>query len=161
VQASRLGTSISLVLLCGCGIIAIVMALRLGLWRDGSPGPGLFPFVASVGIVSLSGLGMIGKLLGPGLAASGNRAALTLPRAALWRIGIYMLALAGYAVLLEVLGFYATTVLVLFVILKLAERLSWRLTMPLILGALLFTHLLFAWGLGVYFPRGTLWDAFS
>ncbi len=157
-QASRIGTLLSLVLLCGCGVIAIVMALQLGLWRDGSPGPGLFPFVASSGIVLLSGFSMLFKILAPGGGAASEEA--VLPMAGLTRVGIYMGALIGYAVLLETLGFFGSTVLGLFVILKFAERLSWRITVPLILGALLFTHLLFERGLGVYFPKGTLWEMF-
>ena len=77
-----------------------------------------------------------------------------------WRVAIYVATLIGYALLLEPLGFYAATALVLFAILRLAERLQWRTVLPLILGALLFTHLLFARWLGVYFPKGSFWDVF-
>ncbi len=157
-QATRFGSLISLALLCVAGVIAIVMALRLGLWRDGSPGPGLFPFLASAGIVLLSGIGIIAAVLRPDAPA--DQPAVAISMQGIRRIAVYMAALIGYAFLLEPLGFYATTALALFVILKLAEGLRWRIVAPLILGALLFTHLLFERALGVYFPKGNLWDFF-
>ena len=158
-QVTRFGNLASLALLCGAGIIAIAMALKLGVWRDGSPGPGLFPFLASVGIVSLSAIGMataawrLRQVAGQGDTAAG------LNRQGLLRVAVYTAALLGYALLLETLGFYVTTVLVLFVILKLAERLSWRIVVPVILGALVFTYLLFQRALGVYFAKGSVWES--
>jgi putative tricarboxylic transport membrane protein len=158
-QATRLSRLISLVLLCGAGVVAIVMALRLGLWRDGSPGPGLFPFFASVGIVTLSAAGMMIAFL-PARAPAPQEVAPGLDRRGIRRVAFYVVTLLGYALLLEVLGFYVATTLALLLILWLAERLSWWVIGPLIAGALIFTHLLFARWLGVYFPGGWLWDAF-
>ncbi|MBI4537161.1 MAG: tripartite tricarboxylate transporter TctB family protein [candidate division NC10 bacterium] len=153
VQSTRLGRLCSLGLLWAVGILAIAMALRLGLWRSGSPGPGLFPFLAALAIVVLATIGMMAAALRRWPAAPAE----TIHARGRWRIALYVVALIAYALLLEPLGFHAATTLALLVISRAAERLRWRTVVPLIAGTLFFTHLVFARWLGVYFPAGTLW----
>ena len=45
--------------LAAAGLGALVIALRLGLWRQNSPGEGLFPFLAALAMVSFSVAGLV------------------------------------------------------------------------------------------------------
>ena len=43
----------------GIGLIALAISLRLGLWRQSSPGEGLFPFLAALAMVAFSVAGLV------------------------------------------------------------------------------------------------------
>jgi hypothetical protein len=136
--------------------VAVIMAMQLGLWRDGSPGPGLFPFFVSCGMVILGVLGIFFALLrgqpgeaGPAVAFQGRL-----------RVAIYMIALLLYAGSIEYIGFYVATTVILAVILMAAEGRSWRIALPVIAGTLVFVNVVFDRWLDVYFPSGSLWDNF-
>ena len=40
--------------LAGVGLVALAISLRLGLWRQSSPGEGLFPFLTALAMVTFS-----------------------------------------------------------------------------------------------------------
>ena len=40
--------------LAGVGLVAVAISLRLGLWRQSSPGEGLFPFLTALAMVTFS-----------------------------------------------------------------------------------------------------------
>ena len=65
--------------LAGIGLVALAISLRLGLWRQSSPGEGLFPFLTALAMVMFSVAGLVRDWLRREAAAAragGDRAGL-------------------------------------------------------------------------------------
>ena len=106
--------------LAGIGLVALAISLRLGLWRQSSPGEGLFPFLTALAMVTFSVAGLVRDWLRREAAparAGGDRAGLI-------RVGAYLGALVFYAVSLEFLGFIVATALTITFILRVRRALS-------------------------------------
>jgi Tripartite tricarboxylate transporter TctB family len=143
------------VLLTAAGAYAIGVALSLGLWRQNSPGEGLFPFIAAT-FVTVFSLGcLVGTWRARAMPAGPADTAL---RATLLRVGAYLAGLIVYAATLDALGFSVATVLVVTFILRVAEGYPWRTTLVLSIGAAVICHILFVRWLGAILPTGYLWD---
>jgi putative tricarboxylic transport membrane protein len=145
------------VLLVAAGAYAVAVALRLGLWRQNSPGEGLFPFLAAVSMTVFGLVGLAGVLRGQ--EASGQAAAADL-RGTLLRVGAYLVGLVVYAGALDAFGFIVSTIVVVVFILRFAEGYSWRTTLALAVGTAAGCHVLFVRWLGAILPTGYLWDRF-
>lgn len=158
VRASPAGRAASFVLLAAVGLYAAHFSWSIGLWRGSSPGEGLFPFfaAAAVTILSLAGLATLALERRSASAAIGR-----LEPGAIRRLGYYVAALVFYGGTLELLGFFASTILSLTFILAVAERYSWRMTLTLVVGTVIGSYVLFVLWLGVIFPEGTLWQVFD
>jgi len=155
--ASRTGRAVSLVLLALVGLYAACFSWTIGLWRGSSPGEGLFPFFAALAVTLLSVVGLFALRLE---SRHREEAPTRLEPGAVRRLGFYLAALMFYGATLELLGFFVSTILSLTFILSVAERYSWRMTLTLVAGTVVGSHLLFAVWLGVIFPEGILWQAF-
>src|SRR3981081_4962572 len=90
-------------LLTAAGVYALGEAWRLGLWRQGSPGEGLFPFLTAIGMTGFAAL-CLGAALREPEAPAQARAPAEL-RAMLLRIGAYLAALLFYAVAFDPIRF--------------------------------------------------------
>ena len=144
--------------LAGIGLIALAITLRLGLWRQSSPGEGLFPFLTALAMVTFSVAGLVRDWLRREAAAA--RAGRD--RTGLIRVGAYLGALVFYAVSLEFLGFIVATALTVIFILRAAERYPWAATLALTAGTVIGCQVLFVLWLGAMLPTGTLWaDVFQ
>jgi hypothetical protein len=75
-----------------------------------------------------------------------------------WRVSAYLVGLVFYAGALDALGFAASTIIVVVFILRFAERLTWRTTLAVAVGAAATCQILFVRWLGAILPTGTLWD---
>src|SRR5262245_10563694 len=137
------------------GLAALAIALRLGLWRQNSPGEGLFPFLAALAMVGLSAAGL-GRDWIKRSAAQGQA---TGDRGGLLRVAAYLGALVFYAASLEFLGFITASALTLVFILRFAERYSWLATLALTAGTVIGCQILFVLWLGAILPTGTLWTS--
>jgi hypothetical protein len=137
--------------LAAIGVVALVIALRLGLWRQNSPGEGLFPFLAALAMVAFSAAGLVRDVTLETARAGANE------RTDLLRVAAYLGALVFYAVSLEFLGFIVATAVTIAFILRRAERYSWRATLALTAGTVVGCQLLFVLWLGAMLPTGTLW----
>jgi hypothetical protein len=104
-------------------------------------------------MVLIGVIGMIAAMLrsSPGTITPGTSPAGRL------RIAVYLISLLAYAALLNVIGFYLATALVLLVILKFVERLDWIVVLAAIAGIVIVVYLIFTLGFGVSFPTGSLW----
>ena len=145
------------VFLVAAGVYAIAASLGLGLWRQNSPGEGLFPFIAATAVTAFSLAGLAGVL--------STRSAPTQPddsehelRTTVLRLGAYLAALIFYAAVLDALGFIVSTVLVVVFILRIAEGYGWRMTLGVAAGTAVGCHVLFVYWLGAILPAGFLWD---
>jgi energy-converting hydrogenase Eha subunit E len=145
------------VLLAGAGAYAVAVSLELGLWRQKSPGEGLFPFITAVAVTIFSLVGLAGTLRTHDTPSRADPDKGEM-RATLWRVGAYLVGLVFYALALDALGFIASTIIVVVFILRLAEQYSWRTTLVLAFGATAGCQLLFVRWLGASLPAGYLWD---
>jgi hypothetical protein len=123
------------------------------LWRQNSPGEGLFPFLAALAMVSFSVAGLVRDWTK--LEQAHERTASD--RTGLIRVAAYLGALVFYAVSLEFLGFIVASAITLVFILRFAERYSWLATLALTAGTVIGCQVLFVLWLGAILPSGTLW----
>ncbi len=151
--ASPRGRLFGHAVLTALGLVALAIALRLGLWRQHSPGEGLFPFVAALAMVAFSAAGLARDATKLEAAPDGTPA----ERSGLVRVAAYLGALVFYALALEPLGFVVATAITIAFILRCAERYPWLATLALTAGTVLGCELLFVLWLGAILPTGTLW----
>lgn len=145
-------------LLVAAGAYAVAVSLQLGLWRQASPGEGLFPFLAAVAMTVFAVAGLAGVLRArptrePQPSDRGGDLRLTL-----LRVGAYLVGLVFYAATLDALGFAVSTIVVVIFILRFAERYAWGTTLGLAVATAAACHVLFVRWLGAILPTGFLWD---
>ena len=145
------------VVLVAAGVYAIAASLALGLWRQNSPGEGLFPFIAATAVTAFSLAGLGGVLSTRYASAQPANGELGL-RTTVMRLGAYLAALIFYAAVLDALGFIVSTVLVVVFILRIAEGYGWSTTLGVAAGTALGCHVLFVYCLGAILPAGFLWE---
>ena len=126
---------------------AIVQGVGLKLGTLNQPGPGFFPFWGGVVLAVLS-LTLIATALRrrAGIDLSGLRSR---------RVVVVVVALLGYVVLLEPLGFGTVTFLFLFLLLRL-ERRGWLVSAASALGGAVGCYALFQLWLKTQLPVGPL-----
>jgi len=151
----RSGRLLGYLVLGAIGSYAAFVSVRLGLWRQSSPGEGLFPFVMAAAMTTFSVIGLVAAWIGKPEPAAAPPAH---GRSGLLRVGAYLLALVFYAAALDPFGFAAATIVTIVFILRFAERYSWRATVALTAGTVVGCHLLFVAWLGAILPTGTLWS---
>lgn len=145
------------VFLVAAGVYAVAASLTLGLWRQNSPGEGLFPFIAATAVTAFSLAGLAGALSTRHAPAQPDDSEHGLGTTVL-RLGAYLAALVFYAAVLDALGFIVSTVLVVVFILRIAEGYGWRMTLGVAAGTAVGCHVLFVHWLGAILPTGFLWD---
>ena len=153
--ASPRGRLVGHALLAALGLVALAISLRLGLWRQNSPGEGLFPFLTALAVVAFGAAGLVADWARRTSAIAQERPVADRRRVA--RVAAYLGALVFYAVSLEFLGFAVATAITVTFILRCAERYSWRATLALTAGTVIGCQLLFVLWLGAILPTGTLW----
>ena len=151
--APRRGRLAGHVVLAAAGLVALAISLRLGLWRQSSPGEGLFPFLAALAMVAFSVAGLVRDWMKRAAAPARTVS----DRTGVIRVGAYLGALVFYAVSLEFLGFIVATALTITFILRVAERYTWAATLALTAGTVIGCQVLFVLWLGAMLPTGTLW----
>lgn len=144
IKADRwIGLLLALVSLYVC-----VESVRLGLGTYHRPGSGFFSFYAGVVLGALSLFLLFLALLRDlkGGEAWGN-----------WR-GIFLVALAmfGFALLLEWLGFLFTTFLFVWFLLKIVERRGWAFSLAVALLVATASYAVFDLWLKAQLPAGLL-----
>jgi putative tricarboxylic transport membrane protein len=153
--ASPRGRLVGHAVLLAAGVVAFAISLKLGVWRQSSPGEGLFPFLCAVAMVVFSAAGLVQDWIKfkrlQGAAAPYDRAGLI-------RVAAYLGALVFYAASLEFLGFIVATAITIIFILRFAERYSWLATLALTAGTVIGCQVLFVLWLGAILPTGTLWE---
>ncbi len=152
--ASPRGRLIGHAVLLAAGVVAFAISLRLGVWRQSSPGEGLFPFLCALAMMVFSAAGLVQdwiKLKAAPIHAAGDRSGLI-------RVAAYLGALVFYAATLEFLGFIVATAIAITFILRFAERYSWRATLALTAATILGCQVLFVLWLGAILPTGALWE---
>jgi hypothetical protein len=140
-------------------VLALAVAAeagRLGFGTFGRPGPGFLPLLAGICLAVLAGVGLIQAVLKKPHAETsrGFRAADIL------RIGLVSAVLFVYVFFWDVIGFLASTFLLLLFLFRCVEPLRWRTVFVASGLTLAFTYILFSVLLGARLPAGRLWTYF-
>lgn len=124
-------------------------SIELGLGQLRNPGAGFFPFLSalSLGILSLI-------LLLSSLKGAVTQEQLHWPKGIhRWRIMLTLSTLVLYAFVLNTLGYFIGTLLLLLFLLKVVAAQKWALSISVAAFAVLITYLLFGVWLNVPFPK--------
>jgi putative tricarboxylic transport membrane protein len=157
VDVARKWHVLGFALLAAAGAYAVAVSLSLGLWRQNSPGEGLFPFITACAVTVFALAGLAGLRGQPRVPAHPGYAEQPL-RSTVKRLAAYLAALVFYAAALDWLGFVLATILVVLFILRMAEGYNWRTTLTIAIGTAAGCHVLFVYWLGAILPAGALWD---
>lgn len=150
------GVFIAAAVLALIGGAAALEAWSYGLWRARAPGEGLYPFMVALALLALAGISVIQAATGrsPVSPAAADNDDAGPPQTR--KTGLYLAGLVALAALLPALGYWMTTAAVLVLILRGAERLSWRLTVAVTAASSFATYVVFERLLGLPLPRATL-----
>jgi len=129
-----------------------IESYRLGLSMAHRPGPGFFPFIATLGIALIAAWRLIaqvrkGELNDSAEARMGDE------------LGLVACVIAGiiaYAVLLDTLGFLVCTFLLIAFYLKVIAARRWPVSLSFAVTVALAAHLFFDTLLKAELPRGLL-----
>ena len=133
-------------------IYLCVESYRLGFRTANRPGPGFFPFIAAAGIGMIAAVRLVGSLQAEmsaensdfGIAGEG-------------KLVLYVIAgMTAYAFLLEPLGFFLCTLLLVAFYLKVIAGRGWPLTLIFAFAVALTCHIFFDVLLKAELPRGVL-----
>ncbi len=134
------------------GISFCIGSVKLTLRDFHNPGPGLMPFLTGA-VLAL--LGLILMLSSISKASEDNEKFVWVKEN--WeRVVLTLLALCGYATLLEFLGFFITTFLFFFFLVKLTEPRKWVTSFVFSGVAATLCYLIFSVCLKSQFPKGIL-----
>ncbi len=130
------------------GCLAVYQAYKLGVWRGGVPGGGLFPLSVAIAFVVLSVLALVRtRRLSP---APSNPMIFK-------KLVLYCVCLVAVAVCMERIGYVVTIGIAFLFILRYLEKLSWVQTLIVTAGTLTISSLIFEKLLLVDLPHGILW----
>jgi putative tricarboxylic transport membrane protein len=125
-------------------------ALPFGTLRV--PQTAFFPKTLALLLAVLSFILLAQSLAGTETSRSSEK----IDTAGRFRIGATLATMAGFALVLEPLGYLVTTFLLMVLLLRAIEAQSWRKIIGVALATSLISYALFAWLLGVPLPAGVL-----
>lgn len=151
------GEMVALVLVAALAAGGAWLAAGYGLWKEGEPGPGLFPLIVCVATIVFSMLSLAALAAG----FTQNRAAADDERnqegPVLWgKLLLYIATVLAWPWLLSPLGFLVSTAIALTVIVRFAENSGWLESVVLVACALGISWLVFESLLGVPLPKGSI-----
>ncbi len=123
-------------------------SFKLGLGTFSNPAPGLFPFLTGTILGALSILWLVINLL-PSAPQRGMKLSISWTRVVPMLGGLFL-----YSILLEFLGFFLATFLLILSLLKGIERRSWASSGLVALGISIFSYIVFRIWLRVQLPEG-------
>jgi putative tricarboxylic transport membrane protein len=148
------GEAIAALVLLALASAYTLEAMRLpGVKYAVGPGPSFLPVLLGTAVILLSLILLARAVLRPSEKPEGPG---SLGWAAAWRIGVILLALAGYAFLFERLGYLLSTVLFLAVLLAVVGQQPWWVVVSVPVASSVLSYLLFVRALKIPFPRGPL-----
>lgn len=151
---SKKGDAVAASVLLALALGYILEALRLpGVKYAVGPGPSFLPLLLGIALTALALALLVGAVLRPPGTGEGRA---TAGRGAAWRIGFILLALVGYTLLFERLGYLLSTALFLAFLLAAVEPQRWWIVVSVPVVSSVLSHLLFVRWLRIPFPKGLL-----
>jgi putative tricarboxylic transport membrane protein len=135
------------------GGVFLVASLQQGLMRKGVPGPGFLPFFSGIALIILA-LFVLIPALGQRFRATGD--AFFPERDSMKKLVFAVVALFGFGLAMEYVGYLATTFLFMLLMARLIEPKGWRLTALMASLTAVISYLLFVVLLEVQLPQGPL-----
>lgn len=130
-------------------ILGISEAFKLEIGSLRLPKAGFLPFIASLGIISTSILIFVRD------CKSKSQMDIQF-KEYFWKIEVLLASIFIYGLLIEKIGYFILTFLILIVLFRLFEPIRWLITIPLALGTAYFTFAIFNYILMVELPRGVI-----
>ena len=129
-----------------------IESYRLGLTAANRPGPGLFPFIAAIGIGLIAALRLINsiRISTPEESSESNMGAEG------WLVLYVIAGMTAYAFMLESLGFVLCTFLLVSFYLKLIAARRWPTALIFAAAVAIGSHIFFDVLLRAELPRGLL-----
>lgn len=141
-----------LCLFIGLGFVA--GGVKMGLGPLNAPGAGFFPTVIG-GIFSALSLALwITTILGKNQAMEKQR--FWKEKNSWVKVSLALLSLIFYMILLEFLGYIATSVIFIFFLLKFVGKKSWLISIVMAVLVSLGSYALFKMAMGVSLPKGLM-----
>jgi len=137
--------------LMGFSVLIFFLCVQLGIGKPQSPGPGFMPLLAAVVLFCLSLATIIVESRGASEDEGGKS---SLGLAELAKPACLVIALIGYAFLLNVLGYPVTTFLLLFALFSVTEPQHWRKNLLIAALVAVLSFLVFDKWLRVKLPDG-------
>jgi len=140
----------------GLGAALCIGSIQIRLGSFHRPGPGFMPFLSG------SSMMLFGAILMASTLRRANSERGETKNEKLWTkenwmgFSLTLLALFGYALLMDSLGFYTTTFLFLFFLFKLTEPKKWLMPLFLAGASAVLSYLIFSVWLMSQFPGGVL-----
>ena len=129
-----------------------IESYRLGLSTANRPGPGFFPFIATIAIGLIAAFRLLNNIR---KSSPHNNSELAIAGEA--KLVLYVIAgMTAYAFLLELLGFFFCTFLLVAFYLKIIAARRWLVTLSFAAAVALTSHLFFDVLLKAELPRGLL-----
>jgi putative tricarboxylic transport membrane protein len=126
------------------GIGFVILGLRLPLGTVSTPGPGLWPVICGAAVVlSSTALLFIARRIEHPERITRN----------IWTVGVGLASLAGFVVLMPLIGFEIPLLLLFVVWLKVLGSESWRTSVVIAVVATVVVYLLFIQLLGLNIPH--------
>jgi putative tricarboxylic transport membrane protein len=116
---------------------AAALALRYGVWTDGEPGPGLFPLLACA-LIAAAAPAVAFELARPLSGEPGTDESTPTPG----RLATYLAVVLAWPLLLEPLGYAASSAVALMVLLV-GGGVGWMFGIAITAGAVAGSYLLF------------------
>jgi len=139
------------------GLFLAIRSTEFRIWSRSGPGAGFFPLIIGLIIILLSLILLLQYILSKRVRDKTKAASKDAPeqnRSTPIKVCSYALLMVLYGLLMKDVGFFITTFLFLFVVLKYAERRGWRSTLLVGLITTVVSYLLFEYWLGVPLPLG-------
>jgi putative tricarboxylic transport membrane protein len=149
------GNLIIAVLLFGLGVVISVRSYLLGLGRLSAPDAGTLPFGLGVALIVCATVLLVRSLRE--LRSSHGSDLSVWSSVNFTKVSLILGALLLYILLLERLGFLASSFLVQLLLFKVAGDQRWGVALLQTLITLAMVYVIFFWGLGVYVTLFPAW----
>jgi hypothetical protein len=138
-------------------ILLFFQAYKLTVWEEQGPAEGFFPMGLSLVFAGLSLLILIQALLKP--AEAGERVRIIDPNRK--KFFAYVGLFFGFGILFPIVGYTLTLAMFLVIILRWAEKQSWKIALLVTILLIGGSNLLFVRILNISIPEGVLSSAFQ
>lgn len=147
----RSSENIAVLLLLLLAVYVALTSVSLGLGTPARPGPGFFPFGGALIVGTNAVVFLVGALRKKAAAAAVGG-----ERMRWWNVAYVLGAIVLFTLLVNAIGFFVCTFLMMTFFMKVVSSRSWTKTLTVAAATTLGAYLLFDLLLGAQLPKGPL-----